>query len=58
VTVSRRFSNPEHQREPDHVVWSELPPFYWKAFGIALLLGMVTGVIWIAWKLFEARFGQ
>ena len=54
--MPKRFSNPEHQREPDHVLWSELPPIYWKAFGIALLLGMVTGVVWIAWKLFEGQF--
>ena len=54
--MSKRFSSPEHQREPDQVVWSDLPPFYWKAFGIALLLGMLTGIGWIAWKLFESRF--
>ena len=40
--MSKRFSSPEHQREPDQVVWSDLPPIYWKAFGIALLLGMLT----------------
>jgi len=52
--MSRRFSHHQHdQREPDQVVWSDLPPVYWKAFGIALLLGFVTGVGWIAWKLFE-----
>ena len=45
-----------HQREPDQVVWSELPPLYWKAFGIALLLGFITGVGWIAWKLFQSYF--
>ena len=53
--MSKRFSSPEHQREPDQVVWSELPPIYWKAFGIALLLGMLTGIGWIVWKLFEAQ---
>jgi hypothetical protein len=40
--------------EPDQVVWSELPPVYWKAFGIALLLGFMTGLGWIGWKVFEA----
>lgn len=54
--MSKRFSSPEHQREPEQVVWSELPPLYWKAFGIALLLGMVSGAVWIAWKLFEGQF--
>ena len=54
--MSRRFSHHQHdQREPDQVVWSDLPPVYWKAFGIALLLGFVTGVGWIAWKLFETH---
>ena len=28
-------------------------PIYWKAFGIALLLGFVIGLGWIAWNLFE-----
>jgi len=54
--MSRRFSHyQDHQREPDHVVWSDLPPGYWKMFGIALLLGFLTGVGWIAWKLFEVH---
>ena len=34
---------PEHLREPHEVAWTDLPPIYWKAFGIALLLGMLTG---------------
>ena len=54
--MPKRFSNvPEHLREPHEVVWSDLPPIYWKAFGIALLLGMLTGIGWIAWKLFETH---
>jgi len=52
--VFRRFSHyQDHQREPDQVVWSDLPAVYWKAFGIALLLGFVTGLGWIGWKLFD-----
>ena len=55
--MSRRFSHyQDHQREPDQVVWSDLPPVYWKAFGIALLLGFVTGLGWIGWKLLELHF--
>ena len=54
--MSRRFPNPERFREPDHVVWTDLPGLYWKAFGIALLLGMLTGMGWIGWKLFEGQF--
>ena len=42
-------------REPHEVAWTDLPPIYWKAFGIALLLGMVTAIGWIVWKLFEAN---
>ena len=52
--MSRRFSQ-DHQREPDQVVWSDLPPFYWKAFGVALLLGLVIGLCWIAWNLFKVH---
>jgi hypothetical protein len=54
--MPKRFSNrPEHLREPHQVAWTDLPAIYWKAFGIALLLGMVTGLGWIAWKLFEVN---
>jgi hypothetical protein len=54
--MPKRFSDtPEHLREPHEVAWSDLPPIYWKAFGIALLLGMVTGIGWIAWKLFATQ---
>jgi predicted negative regulator of RcsB-dependent stress response len=52
--MPKRFYQ-DHQREPDQVVWSDLPPLYWKAFGIALLLGFIIGVGWIAWKLFEVN---
>jgi hypothetical protein len=52
--MPKRFTNiPEHLREPHQIAWSDLPPIYWKAFGIALTLGLVTGLIWIAWRLFE-----
>ena len=50
--MPRRFSQ-DHQRDPDQVVWSDLPAWYWKAFGIALLLGFVIGLGWIARNLFK-----
>ena len=54
--MPKRFSNtPEHLREPHDVSWTDLPAIYWKAFGIALLLGMLTATAWIAWKLFEVN---
>ncbi len=51
--MPKRFSNLERLREPDHIAWSDLPPLYWKALGITVLLGVVTGLVWIAWKLFD-----
>ena len=35
------------------MAWSDLPPIYWKALAITILLGVVTGLIWIAWRLFD-----
>ena len=49
--MTRRFHN--DTREPDLMTWSDVPRLYWLAMGIAILLGMVSGAIWIAWKLFE-----
>ena len=48
--MPRRFQ--ERYREPDLVRWSDVPGIA-LAFGIALLVGLVSGVIWIGWKLFE-----
>jgi hypothetical protein len=49
--MSRRFRN--DTREPDLMTWSDVPRIYWFAMGIAILLGMVSGVIWIGWKLIQ-----
>ena len=49
--MSRRFGYPP--RDPDLMRWSDVPSFYWVALGIALLIGLVGGSLWIAWKLFE-----
>jgi len=52
--MTKRFSNvPEHLREPHQVSWSDLPSFYWKAIGITLLVGLVTGLLWIGWRLID-----
>ena len=52
--MPKRFSNvPEHLREPHDVAWSDLPGVFWKAIGITVLLGFITGLIWIAWRLFD-----
>ena len=48
--MAHRFTH--RFREPEFVGWSDVPGLA-MAFGIALLLGLVSGVIWIAWKLFE-----
>jgi hypothetical protein len=52
--MPKRFSNiPDHLREPHDVGWSDLPSVFWKAMGITVLLGLITGLIWIGWRLFE-----
>jgi hypothetical protein len=50
--MPRRFQ--ERYREPDLVRWSDVSGIA-LAFGIALLVGLVSGVIWIGWKLFEVH---
>src|ERR1043166_1872935 len=50
--MPKRFT--ERYREPDLVRWSDVPGLF-VAFGIALLIGLVTGLLWIAWKLFEVH---
>jgi len=52
AAMPRRFQ--ERYREPDLVRWSDVPGVA-LAFGIALLVGLVSGVIWIGWKLFEVH---
>jgi hypothetical protein len=48
--MPRRFSDPHE--EPELVRWSDFPELA-VAFGIALLVGLISGCVWIAWKLFE-----
>ena len=54
-----RFSNLPHQRRAPHEIeirglWN----IYVVAIGIVILLGLVSGTLWIAWRLFSARFGH
>ena len=52
--MPKRFSNvPDHLREPHDVAWSDLPSIYWKALGITVLLGLISGLLWIGWKLVD-----
>ena len=37
-------------REPDLVRWTDIPGLP-MAFGIAILIGLVSGVLWIGWNL-------
>ena len=54
--MPKRFSRlPEHDREPHAVGWGDLPPLYWKAFLIAIILGVLSGLLWMGWRLFEMR---
>ena len=56
--MPRRFSDvPHHLREPHEI---EIPGFwrgYFIAMGVAILLGLLTGSVWIAWRLLSARLG-
>jgi hypothetical protein len=57
--MPRRFpSTPEHLREPHELRWSDFPALYWKVIGITVLIGLLTGSMWIAWKLLVFRFGH
>jgi hypothetical protein len=52
--MSRRFpSAPDDLREPHEVEWSGFMRIYVIAIGITILLGLVTGSIWIGWNLFR-----
>ena len=46
--MPRRFQ--DRLREPEIVSWSDFPGLA-MAFGIVLLIGLVTGALWIAWNL-------
>jgi hypothetical protein len=51
--MPRRFSN--DPRFDEDVASPGLTRLLFVAFGIALLVGLVSGVLWIVWKLFEVH---
>jgi hypothetical protein len=54
-----RFTNlPDHLREHHEIRSSDVPSFYWMAMGIAVLIGLVSGLIWIAWNLLKLHVLQ
>jgi hypothetical protein len=58
--MSRRFQStvPDRLREAHEVdvpgVWN----VYLAAVGVVALVGLVSGVVWIAWRIASARFAQ
>ena len=57
--MPRRFSNvPDHLREPHEVEVPGLLERLLRAIGIVILFGLVSGTLWIAWRLLSARLGQ
>ena len=56
--MPRRFSNvPDHLREPQEVEIQGFWNIYFVAIGIVILFGLVSGALWIAWRLLIDRFG-
>jgi hypothetical protein len=52
--MPKRFTNmPERLREPHDVAWADLPVLFWKGMAITIVLGVITGLIWIGWRLIE-----
>ena len=52
--MPKRFTNmPERLREPHDVAWGDLPVLFWKGMAITIVLGLITGLIWIGWRLIE-----
>ena len=51
--MSRRFGN--DPRFDEDVALPGLTRLLFVAFGVALLVGLVSGVLWILWKLFEVH---
>jgi hypothetical protein len=50
--VSRRFPNDDFD-EADSIEWPGFGRWYLIALGVALVLGLVSGVGWIAWNLIK-----
>ena len=57
--MPRRFSNvPDHLREPHEVEIQGFLNVYFVAIGIVILLGLVSGALYIGWQLLSGRFGN
>jgi hypothetical protein len=56
--MPRRFSDvPDHLRESHEVEIKGFWNVYVLAIGIVILLGLLSGSVWIAWRLLSARLG-
>ena len=44
---------PDDLREDHEIEWPGFSAFYLKAIGITILLGLVSGLLWIAWSLLK-----
>ena len=49
---------PDHLREPHEVEVRGVWNVYVVAIGIVILLGLLSGSVWIAWRLLAARLGD
>lgn len=56
--MPRRFEHlPDHLREPHQIESPGFWGFYFKAIGIVILLGLLTGAGWMIWRFLGAHFG-
>ena len=53
-----RFSNLPNRRAPHEIEIRGFWNVYVVAIGIVILLGLVSGTLYIAWQLLSARFGN
>jgi len=53
--MSRHSHLPDDLREPHDIEWPGFSGFYLKAIGVTVLVGLVSGMLWIAWNLFRVR---
>ena len=56
--MPRRFTDiPDHLREPHEIEVHGFWNVYFVAIGVVILLGLLSGCLWIAWRLLSARVG-
>jgi hypothetical protein len=56
--MPRRLTDvPDYQREPNEIEVKGFWRVYFIAIGVVILLGLLTGSAWIAWRLLSARLG-